>query len=394
MQTVKTDPLSELAFKYGTDKCPQLNHAYTPFYYELLKDKRQSIRKVLEMGIGNGNHSRKYFPHAVTGASLYMWRDFFPNAQIYGADNDPETMFTSERIETFLCDETKKEDILRLVQEIGTDIDLFIDDGSHSSYDQQFLCKTLLPLLKKDVIYIIEDVRLLGRLSRHLAQYDCQIPKLPPKPQPERGRDQIMIVKPSSSQKNRINQDQIIQDLGDIRRIRKHYVWEAFMRKYKCDYICELGVCKGKNFYEMIKHRPKLAVAVDSWVEDGTISRNDGRYSQKELDDQYQSFKSNVQDKPFVKIYKEYTFDAVKHFEDDYFDLVYIDADHTYEGCLRDIEDWFPKVKKGGFLLGDDYRVSDYRVKFGVIEAVNDFAQKNNLGFFVLPNYGWGIVKE
>lgn len=189
------DPLSKLAFKYGTDKCPQLNHCYTPFYYQLLKDKRRSIKKVLEMGIGNGKHTRKFFPHAVTGASLFMWRDFFPNAQIYGADNDPETIFESERIKTYLCDETKREDLLRLINETGTDIDLFIDDGSHSSNDQQFLCRILMPLFKKDVIYIIEDVRLLGTLGKKLAEYDCIIPKLPPKKQPERGRDQIMIVK-------------------------------------------------------------------------------------------------------------------------------------------------------------------------------------------------------
>ena len=188
-------PLCKLAFKYKTDKCPQLNHCYTPFYYELLKDKRQSIKKVLEMGIGNGRHTRKFYPQAVTGASLFMWRDFFPNAQIFGADNDPETIFKSGRIKTYLCDETKREDLLRLVDETGKDIDLFIDDGSHSSNDQQFLCKTLLPLFKKDVIYIIEDVRLLGTLCKHLAEYDCHIPKLPPNEHPEKGRDQIMIVK-------------------------------------------------------------------------------------------------------------------------------------------------------------------------------------------------------
>lgn len=189
------DSLSELAFKYGTDKCPQLNHAYTPFYYELLKDKRQSIKKVLEMGIGNGNHSRKYFPHAVTGASLFMWRDFFPNAQIYGADNDPGTMFTSERIETFLCDETKKEDLENLIKKTGSDIDLFIDDGLHSSYDQAFLCKTLMPLFKKDVIYIIEDIRLPGKLSRYLAEYVCYFPKLPPKERLKGSGDRMIIVK-------------------------------------------------------------------------------------------------------------------------------------------------------------------------------------------------------
>jgi len=209
------DPLSELAYKYGTDKCPQLNHAYTPFYYKLLKSKRQSIKKVLEMGIGNGMHTRKYFPHAVTGASLFMWRDFFPNAKIYGADNDLETIFKAERIETFLCDQTKKEDLEKLIEKTGNDIDLFIDDGLHASFDQQFLCKTLLPLLKKDVVYIIEDVRLLGKLGRYLAEYDCYIPKLPPKELHNGSGDRIMIVKHKSMKSDNFRVEKTIVDTED-----------------------------------------------------------------------------------------------------------------------------------------------------------------------------------
>lgn len=178
-------------------------------------------------------------------------------------------------------------------------------------------------------------------------------------------------------------------------------VWEPFMKKYQCDYICELGVCNGANFYEMIKHSPKLAVAIDSWIEDEMISRNDGRYSQEVLDKQYENFAISISDKPFVKIYREYSFNAVKYFKDNYFDLVYIDADHSYEGCLRDLEDWYPKVKKGKFLLGDDYRVYEGKgkrvgIKFGVIEAVNEFAKKNNLDFIELRRgrrVGWGIIK-
>lgn len=188
----------------------------------------------------------------------------------------------------------------------------------------------------------------------------------------------------------------VIKDLEIVRSVGRKmpYNWEPFMRKYHCDTICELGVCKGTNFSEMIKHEPQLAIAVDSWIEDGIVSRNDGRYSQEELDKQYQHFTDNVRDKPFVRIYRDYTFNIAKNFSDNYFDLIYIDADHTYEGCLRDITDWYPKVKKGRFLLGDDYRVSEYRIKFGVIEAVNEFAKNNNIEFFELPNYGWGIIKK
>lgn len=186
---MKTE-LCEIAYKYGTDKCLRLKHPYTPFYYSLLKDKRESIKKVLEMGIGCPKEM-PHSPHYQTGASLYMWRDFFPNARIYGADILPETMFKDERIETFLCDETKKEDLTRLIERVGSDIDLFIDDGSHSKKHQIFMCQILMPLLKKDVIYIIEDVKFPDKVRNSLSEYDCQIPHLPGRRRPDR----IIVVK-------------------------------------------------------------------------------------------------------------------------------------------------------------------------------------------------------
>lgn len=115
------------------------------------------------------------------GASLYMWRDFFPNAQIFGSDDHPETLFEDDRIKTFLCDERIKEDIIELIKKTGTDIDLFIDDGNHNKRRQVFLCQTLMPLLKKDVIYIIEDVRHPEEIVNTLSEYDCQVSQFPPK---------------------------------------------------------------------------------------------------------------------------------------------------------------------------------------------------------------------
>ena len=47
--------------------------------------------------------------------------------------------------------------------------------------------------------------------------------------------------------------------------------------------------------------------------------------------------------------------EASKHFEDGFFDGVYIDARHEYEYVKHDIELWLPKVKPGGVLCGHDY---------------------------------------
>jgi predicted O-methyltransferase YrrM len=37
-------------------------------------------------------------------------------------------------------------------------------------------------------------------------------------------------------------------------------------------------------------------------------------------------------------------------------DMVFIDADHTYNGCKGDIEAWLPNIKPGGILTVHDYK--------------------------------------
>jgi hypothetical protein len=197
-------PLCEIAYKYGTDKCPQLVHFYTQFYYDLFKDKTKTIKKVMELGIGH--YEKMKFLDAVfdshlnrhyqKGASLKMWRDFFPNAQIYGVDIEPECMFEDERIKTFLGDEFKTEDWMKIIKQTGTDIDLFIDDGSHNRNHQIFIARTVLSLLKKDVVYIIEDVRRpewLAEKLKNLYGFDCQIIKSPKNPSVK--MDNLVVVK-------------------------------------------------------------------------------------------------------------------------------------------------------------------------------------------------------
>lgn len=191
----------------------------------------------------------------------------------------------------------------------------------------------------------------------------------------------------------------IIKDIRAI-KMRKRAIWKPFLEKYKINIICEIGVREGINFKKMIEHNPTLAVAVDLWLDDGIISRNDGANTQKEIDSFYNKFKEEMKDKPFVDIYRGYSFDVVKKFPDEFFDLVYIDADHTYNACLRDIRDWYPKVKNGGLLLGDDY-VKGYkakftRVRFGVVEAVQTFLEEKHLedDLFIFPRHNWGILKK
>lgn len=65
-----------------------------------------------------------------------------------------------------------------------------------------------------------------------------------------------------------------------------------------------------------------------------------------------------------------------------FFDFIYIDAGHTYEEVKDDLNGWWPKLRVGGTFMGDDYMVADEH-GYGVIAAVNEFVQKNNLKLFV-----------
>lgn len=191
--------LCKLAYKYGTDKCPRIKHSYTPFYFEIFKDRRESVKKVLELGIGlyRGWHKLKRLPasefkqYNKSGASLYMWRDFFPSAKIYGADNRTDTLFEDERIKTYLCDERIKEDLIKLVKKTGSDIDIVVDDASHQLIDQIRTCRILMPMLNKGVTYIIEDVAWTRKVVPALKGYDCQVPAI----SRLGANDQIVVVK-------------------------------------------------------------------------------------------------------------------------------------------------------------------------------------------------------
>ena len=173
------DDLTKLAIKYGTDRHPGSKHSYTPYYYDLFQNKRDSVKKVLEIGAGPGR-------------GLRMWRDFFPNAMIYGADNDQNWIFKETRIEVINCDQSSKKDLMKLTKITGTDFDIVIDDASHKPEDQVLTCLTLMPLLKKDVIYIIEDVA-DPTITEKLDRYDLEIPSLIPKK--TRYDDRLIVVR-------------------------------------------------------------------------------------------------------------------------------------------------------------------------------------------------------
>ena len=56
-------------------------------------------------------------------------------------------------------------------------------------------------------------------------------------------------------------------------------------------------------------------------------------------------------------------------------DAIFIDGDHSYDAVSEDLPFWYNKLKKGGWLLGDDYNSCHP----GTTRAVDEFARNNNL---------------
>lgn len=82
---------------------------------------------------------------------------------------------------------------------------------------------------------------------------------------------------------------------------------------------------------------------------------------------------------------------ALESFPDHFFDWIYVDAQHTYEGVKRDIAAARRKVKADGLLIFNDYTIWSYMEMqpYGVVPAVNEFCIEHHwaLAYLALPDH-------
>lgn len=77
---------------------------------------------------------------------------------------------------------------------------------------------------------------------------------------------------------------------------------------------------------------------------------------------------------PRVQMLRLLSSEAAKCFPDEYFDVVYLDANHSYDAVLADLAAWVPKIREGGVMAGHDYLDGVRREgEFGVKKAVTTF---------------------
>jgi hypothetical protein len=142
--------LTELAVHFKTDKWG--THRYTQHYQRHLEQWRNDSFVLLEIGIGG------YSRAGQGGASLRMWKHFFPKAQIIGLDIEDKSFVNEDRIRAYRGSQVDKAILRKIVGEAGS-VRVIVDDGSHRPEHIRETFALAYPLLEQGGIYIIEDTQ-------------------------------------------------------------------------------------------------------------------------------------------------------------------------------------------------------------------------------------------
>ena len=201
--------LDDLAHKYGSGKAVKTRggsatvkqtrtdgggHGFAHGYARALERHRQHVTRVMEFGV--------FF-----GASILMWRDYFPHAQVVGVDTfagqlghgprfSNATIFldlwragkVGERIHLIQADQSEAAELDRVIREADAAVpadepapsgpcaavaergmfDLIVDDASHRMRDQQLTLAATFARLKPCGIYVLEDIHTSLQAQYHV----------------------------------------------------------------------------------------------------------------------------------------------------------------------------------------------------------------------------------
>ena len=148
-----------------------------------------------------------------------------------------------------------------------------------------------------------------------------------------------------------------LQDLIDY--INKYYRHTNEMK------MIEIGSYAGESTMMFANNFNKV-ISIDPYLNDYDL--NDDACHHMDLTSVYLIFLNNIESYKNIVNIRKTSDEAVFEIPNDFVDFVYIDGLHTYEQVKKDIANYLPKIKNGGFIGGHDYHVNWK----GVMDAVNE----------------------
>lgn len=134
---------------------------------------------------------------------------------------------------------------------------------------------------------------------------------------------------------------------------------------------CEIGFGLGQNCLNLLNIlNIEQLYSIDPLIGKPYMDLKGEVFSHVNKPNLYKYIKKTFSNVKFL----EFTSDeAIKHIPINSLDFVYIDGLHTYNQCLKDLINYYPLIKQGGFIGGHDFTRA---CEEGVIKAVLNFSQQ------------------
>jgi hypothetical protein len=152
----------------------------------------------------------------------------------------------------------------------------------------------------------------------------------------------------------------------------------------------EIGVFKGDFSAQVLRRsRPVRLHLIDPWkqesgpADDDVICRAGQAYGDALHDHVRRRFAAEIE-RGTVVVHRRLSGEAADTLEP--LDWVYIDGMHTYENVKNDLTRYYPLVKPGGIIAGDDYGMGGWWWGDGVREAVDEFASERGLSVEIIDH--------
>ena len=137
---------------FAKNKCDKNEHMYYEVYEPYLEPMKEQPIQILEVGI-------------FKGTSLKSWHEYLPNADLYGIDIftrlKPEDVpiLKKDRVHWIQADSMVNSIQDKIIETWGdVKFDVIIDDGLHTPEANAKTFENLMPFLKDDGVFFIEDV--------------------------------------------------------------------------------------------------------------------------------------------------------------------------------------------------------------------------------------------
>lgn len=187
--------------------------------------------------------------------------------------------------------------------------------------------------------------------------------------------------------------------LGRRQRDPRYFLLGRLPRHSVC---AEIGVYKG-DFSEMVLDvvKPKVLHLIDPWKYEphptytkswyGGTQGADQAHMDSIYDNVKRRFKREIQS-GMVCIHRLPSAEASTEFPEGHFDWVYIDGNHLYDFVKNDLELYYPKVKAGGIIAGDDYETEGWWGG-GIRKAVEEFITTGRCSIVLIRNNQFALRK-